>query len=688
MDCHLVFLGLYSAEPIGVVYAVGASGILQSEVFACGGDGLSLMSGTAVSSRYREYAEWVQRLAAAVGELERAAAALRLEPLAGREWFELLRRKLVPQLRDDAFLVVAVVGGTNIGKSVIFNHLAGDVVSAASPLASGTRHPVCLVPPGFRVRHDLAEIFSGFRLRDWTSSEEPLGDCPEHLLFCRASEAAPENLLILDTPDIDSDAEVNWQRADAVRHSADVLLAVLTQQKYNDAAVKRFFRQAAAEEKAVIIVFNQCQLPEDEAYWPLWLETFCSETGIAPDLVYLSPNDRSAADANRLPFYERSLSFVPAVSAESVTPARTAEGEAVCHLGEELSRLRFEEIKLRTLRGSLRHLLDSRTGLPGYLNEVRSRSGEFRSAAERLSSEHLVRIDRWPTLPGALLVAEIRRWWADHQSGWARRVHGFYNAVGNGVLWPFRFTKNKLTGERTPPWELYREREWEAILGTIDELFEKLTWMSESGAALLRPHFERLLSGRTREELIEHLRAAQQQTSFENELETVVGQEMSALETDRPELYRFYRQLNTISAAVRPMTSVVLFSLGWGPAGHAVAPLVADAAAQTVAPILVEFAGGTAAAVAGESAISTAAGSGAGFLQAKFQKLQTAFTARRAGFLARQLKEHLFGPLPEELHAAAHLPESEAFRRVAELIEPLKREMEISPSSGSNDVPL
>jgi len=625
----------------------------------------------------------VERLATAVAELECAAAALRLEPLAGREWFELLRRKLVPQLRDDAFLVVAVVGGTNIGKSVLFNHLAGDVVSAASPLASGTRHPVCLVPPGFAERHDLAEIFSGFLLRDWTSMAEPLHDCPEHLLFCRTSDAAPENLLILDTPDIDSDAEVNWQRADAVRHCADVLLAVLTQQKYNDAAVKRFFRQAAAEEKVVIVVFNQCQLPADEAYWPLWLETFCTETEIDPELVYLAPNDRAAAEANRLPFFGRTPSFSPADSVETSPPKMIAEGAAVepaRSLSEDLSRLRFEEIKLRTLRGSLRHLLDSHTGLPGYLNEVRHRSGEFLSAAERLSSEHLVRIDRWPTLPGALLVTEIRRWWAEHQTGWARRVHGFYNAVGNGVLWPFRVAKNKLGGERKSPWELYQEREWEAILRTIDELFEKLTWMSESGAALLRPHFERLLAGRTREDLFEHLRTEQQQTSFETELETIVDQEMAALETDRPELYRFYRQLSTISAAVRPMTSVVLFSLGWGPAGHAVAPLVADAAAQTVAPILVEFAGGTAAAVAGESALSTAAGSGAGFLQAKFQKLQTAFTTRRAGFLARQLKKHLFGTLPEQLQAAAHLPDSETFRRVVDLIEPLERELGISPS--------
>ena len=79
--------------------------------------------------------------------MEPQAAAAGVAPPAGQEWFDLLRNKLLPQLDLPPLLVVAIVGGTNIGKSVIFNHLAGEVASAASPLAAGTKHPVCLVPP-------------------------------------------------------------------------------------------------------------------------------------------------------------------------------------------------------------------------------------------------------------------------------------------------------------------------------------------------------------------------------------------------------------------------------------------------------------------------------------------------------------------------------------------------------------
>ena len=272
-----------------------------------------------VAGRFRQCGEIAIRLDAALRQLETEASLLHPPPLEECEWYRLLQEKLLPQLHDDAYLVVAVVGGTNIGKSVIFNHLAGTRASSTSPLASGTRHPVCLVPRDFQQRHDLATVFPGFELRPWSRSEDALEKHDAHILFWRTSDDAPENLLVLDTPDIDSDARVNWERADAVRRCADVLIAVLTQQKYNDAAVKQFFRRAAAEDKAVAVVFNQCQLPDDEEYWPLWLRTFCQETGVVPEVVYVAPNDRRAAEENRLEFHERAFRVNP----DSPPPCRS-----------------------------------------------------------------------------------------------------------------------------------------------------------------------------------------------------------------------------------------------------------------------------------------------------------------------------------------------------------------------------
>ena len=632
-----------------------------------------------MSTPYRSCAETVRRLHAAAVELECAAELLQLETLAGREWFELLRQKLLPQLDDDAFLVIAVVGGTNIGKSVLFNHLAGCRASATSPLASGTKHPVCLVPPGFDERHDLAAIFEGFQLEEWTSPEAALVERAEHQLFWRTSEQTPENLLVLDTPDIDSDAPVNWQRADHIRRSADVLMAVLTQQKYNDAAVKQFFRQAAAEDKAVIVIFNQCQLPEDDQYWPLWLETFSSETRVDPELVYIAPNDRAAAEENRLPFYERSPKSPGFPKSRGFAPEDEERS-----LLDDLSRLHFQEIKLRSLRGSLNQLLSRETGAPAYLAEVEQRSGEFQAAAARLSGESVAKIKDWPAVANKLLVDEIRRWWKRKQEGWAKQIHSFYGAVGQGVTWPYRFARRRIAYDQTPPLEVYRNNEWEAILKTVEEVFDKLTWMTESGSRLLRPRLETVLAGKSRSELLERLKKEHQEVQLDVELEQVVAAEMDAFRSSSPELYKFYRQLNNVSAAVRPVTSVVLFTLGWGPAGHVVAPFVADAAAQAVVPIVADLAGGATAAIAGETALAGAAGRGTGFLQAKFQRLQAAFTARRAGWLAGLLKEHLLGTLPEDLQKAADVPQSEAFRRLHEAIHTLQTQLK-TQSRMTND---
>ncbi|MBL8850770.1 MAG: 50S ribosome-binding GTPase, partial [Planctomycetaceae bacterium] len=191
-----------------------------------------------------QFAAVVHRLHAAVLQLQVAASGAGVAPLAAREWFELLEHKLIPQLTDDAFLVVAVVGGTNIGKSVVFNHIAGSRASASSPLASGTKHPVCLTPVGFAGQHDLRRVFPGFELIQWDRADAALEDSADDRLFWRENAGTPPNLLVIDTPDVDSDARINWRRADQIRRSADLLVAVLTQQKYNDAAVKQFFRQA------------------------------------------------------------------------------------------------------------------------------------------------------------------------------------------------------------------------------------------------------------------------------------------------------------------------------------------------------------------------------------------------------------------------------------------------------------
>lgn len=611
---------------------------------------------------YKHCATTVRSLLAALTQLEREAVLLQPAALAEREWFELLRQKLIPQLGEQAFLVVAVVGGTNIGKSVIFNHLAGSRASATSPLASGTKHATCLVPEGFNAQHDLQSVFPDFELHEWSDASLALEESETHRLFWRVAKQLPPSLLVLDTPDIDSDARVNWVRADAVRRAADVLIAVLTQQKYNDAAVKEFFRKAGAEDKAVLVVFNQCLLPEDEPYWPIWLDTFCRETQIQPDAIYLTPNDRRAAEDLRLPFFERQIAKGDAKQTQPA-PDNTSRD-----LAADLAKLRFPEIRMRTLLGSLHELTHPQRGIPAYLRELRMASEDLSRIATRLTTESVVQVRTWPSPGNSLLVSEIRQWWHAHQEGWARTINSAYSTVGSGLLWPIRAARRALQGEPLPPMEDYRRREWLAVLGVVEEIFDKLQWMADSGNDVIRPRIEAVLQGEARSRLLTLLRQKHDALDFEAELKSVIEQEMQNLRETKPDLFGMYRQLNNVSAAVRPMTSVILFSIGFGPAGEIVAPFLGHAAASAAIHVFADVAGGATAALAGEAAVSSAASSGTSMLQAWFHRLHSAFTARRASWLTQLIHSELLGTLPEDLNAATSLAKSAAFIEVQKCI--------------------
>ena len=609
----------------------------------------------------------LQQFADAVGRLDRAVAALAAEarPLGlgevnERPWAELLRGKLGPQLSDAAFLVVAVVGGTNIGKSVVFNHLARAKASASSPLASGTKHPTCLVPPGFADRHDLAAIFDGFTLvrRDPDDPEAVLRADGRDLLFWDESEAVPPNLLLLDTPDVDSDAPVNWARAGKVTTAADVLLAVLTQQKYNDAAVKKFFRRAADADKAVVVVFNQILLPDDERYWPEWVGTFCEETGVRPEYVYLAPHDRRAAEDLTLPFHERE--WPPSVPDAPKHPGRSTDPVP---LADALSHLHFDEVKFRTLRGAIAEVVHPDHGVPSWLAAVRDRSAAFAGAADQLDREAAVKTDRWPAVPGPVLVAEIRRWWRGRRIGWSKGVSTFYDAMGRGVTLPFRFAREQLVGETTPPIEEYRAAEWRAMTDSVERLFDRLADLAERGDPLLRPRFEALLGGTSRKALLESLKAQHERCDIEAELAAVVRERMLQAVEKNPGRAKLLGDLDKAAVATRPAVTVLLAFGG----GHAV-----ELAAQGLVNIAADVVAGTAAGVGGGVVVDEAAGSGMAWLQNWLLGLTDRFAAVRGTWFVAALQDTLLGEVLGELTGAAGLPASDEFRAVEAAVRDLR----------------
>src|SRR3569833_2552327 len=101
-----------------------------------------------MTANYQDWTKNLERLDRALLALEPAAAELNVPRAHGQEWYELLKHKLLPQAMAEPLLVVAVVGGTNICKSAVFNHLAGENASAGGPGAAGAGRPGGRAPGG------------------------------------------------------------------------------------------------------------------------------------------------------------------------------------------------------------------------------------------------------------------------------------------------------------------------------------------------------------------------------------------------------------------------------------------------------------------------------------------------------------------------------------------------------------
>lgn len=606
------------------------------------------------AANWNEISKLILRLSNNLPDLERSVASLELLPLQDQEWYAHLQRKLLPQISRDDVIVVSVVGGTNIGKSAIFNHLADEILSAVSAEASGTIHPICLVPRDFRCRYNLTDFFPEFELRDWSGSHNTMEDASRNLLIVRETDRLPPNLLLLDTPDIDSDAPVNWERADHIRQVSDVLIAVLTQQKYNDAAIKQFFRKGGLEGKSIFVVFNRCQFPLDEEYWPRWLETFECETGISATGIYLAPNDRKRAETNCLPFYRRER-----LGAQNADQTCDEKDLVVTSLIQEVTRLHFDDVKHHALKCSLELVLNPRTGLPSYLGEIRRRSGELCDLSNRLTIRQLVRVQDWPTVPSTLIVRTIRKWWRNHREGWTRSVHEFYNSIGDGLTAPFRWAYRQWEAESSDPLEAYLRSEREVILASVDYLYQSLRQLRGEEIPWLHRRLNRLLGGAERKKLLQHLGEAHSRIDLNQEIEQIVMSEMNKFETESPQLYTFLKRLDSFAAAARPMTTVALFFAGGVPG-------IDTLAHETASQLVMQIAGGTGTVVVGETAL-TGTSSGLRFLEAKFRQLEAAITMKRVTWFADLLRRDLFGDIQVELEKAGETVNSEEYRIASDL---------------------
>ena len=380
------------------------------------------------ASRYAAWAGSVGELCGLVESLAGLATEIGAPPPPDAEWYGQLFGKLRPQVVRDPVLVVAVCGGTNTGKSLITNVLVGGELSRSVAEAARTRCPVASLPRGLDPGMDLAALFPGFTPRPWSSGDDALGGGADgdDLLIYREDPSGrqPARLILVDTPDVDGTLRENWQRAEAVRNACDVIIAVLTQQKYNDAAVRDFFAAAAAANKSLIVVFNMVNWPAQRERIAGWLATFSAETGAAPLAVYAVPHDFARAEAGTIEFF----------ALPELTGGTSAAAAGPVDLAAALAGVDFDWIKLRAMEGAFRVVLDPQSGMGIWLDRLEASSRDWQEARAVLAEEARVRVEL-PSAPRELVWNEIWDWLEPRRSIVDINLSRLYRAAGRGAAW-------------------------------------------------------------------------------------------------------------------------------------------------------------------------------------------------------------------------------------------------------------
>ena len=588
--------------------------------------------------QFARYAQSILELDGLMEPLRHLAEACGVPSPEHENWYALLKHKLVPQLTGKSFLLVAVMGGTNTGKSLIFNHLAGESFSAVDHRASGTKHPVCIVPKMVgptSIETILSRHFDCFQCVTWSNAKQPLELSDKNYLFWLEGTNVPENLLLLDTPDFDADREVNWDRAKSIRHVADVVIAVLTEQKYNDAAVRRFFREAAEAGKPIIVLFNMIDPDGDVQHLSRWLAQFCHETGAQPIDVLAAPFNRECAVALTLPFY--------AVRNNALVPL---------DIKTELNELHFDSIKTQTLLGAINVLDDPQTGIQSYLDSVQHASSQFAEALNTLDNIGNAEV-QWSGLPATILAEEVRIWWNAHRPAWSQTINSIYRSVGSRLLWSVRKTVNYFKGsnesEQIQTLEDFRAAEQRTAIEFVGKIMDKIATLANTDNPVLRREISALTSGEHRAVLLQRAYSVLDSLPpVDQEFRELLHQRLSDWASENSKTAAWMHMLDNIVTAAHPLITVTLaVSGGW----------------MVAAALPYQVAGGAAAVAVGEGVIQAGSEGIAGKAATLFRQIQEDYVLTRSKGFAKGFQKELWQDIMTRLQAGATVTKSDVFQR-------------------------
>ncbi|MEO8510434.1 MAG: GTPase domain-containing protein [Chloroflexota bacterium] len=175
--------------------------------------------------------------AAIAGLAAALAAARRIELDATDAEAVLARARQRAGFAGSAY-VLALAGGTGVGKSSVLNALAGRTVSAVRAVRPTTDEPVGWVAEGLLV--ELAPLF------EWLGVRHVVGHADPQL----------RHVAIIDLPDVDSQRTAHRTRVDELLPRLDRIAWVVDPEKYDDERIHEYLR-AERDPRRLIFILNK-----------------------------------------------------------------------------------------------------------------------------------------------------------------------------------------------------------------------------------------------------------------------------------------------------------------------------------------------------------------------------------------------------------------------------------------------
>ena len=171
------------------------------------------------------------------------------------------RMAVLECMAEKPFAWAVLLGGTGTGKSTVFNLLCQAEISRTGVERPMTSGPVMAVPGTVDPAHCTPWFLPNLEVR---APGEPSAGRSDRIQVLTHHNPDFTHLAFVDTPDLDSLQEHNQEMAEDIALLADVVIFVVSQEKYADQVLVQALNTLCKSGKPVLAVLNRVDVPLED----------------------------------------------------------------------------------------------------------------------------------------------------------------------------------------------------------------------------------------------------------------------------------------------------------------------------------------------------------------------------------------------------------------------------------------